>query len=95
MNPVLPDSAFVQSVQGPAIGLASQISYTVVCNYSNRVVTISGVVPANKRPNGTRGDLDIVAASPGDPVYVQAAGNQLRFFVFESLDFADCDGGVG
>ncbi len=95
MNAALPDSAFVKAVEGPAIGLASQITYTVVCNYPNRVVTITGVVPANKRPNGNRGDLDIVAASPGDPVYVQAAGSQLRFFVFESLDFADCDGGGG
>lgn len=91
----MPNSAFVQSVQGPSVGLASQISYTVVCNYDHRVVTISGVVPANKRPNGTRGDIFIVAASPGDPAFPHVERGVLRFYIGESLDFADCGGNQG
>lgn len=90
-----PNSAFVKSVQGPSIGKASEISYTVVCNYDNRVVTISGVVPANKRPNGSRGDIDIVAASPGEPAFPHVEAGVMRFYIGESLDFADCDGGGG
>lgn len=80
----------VVSVQGPAIGPASAISYTVDVTYPDRVRRIRGLTPKTGRYPDT---IDVRAHAPTAGVWVCDVADNLALVSAELPDIAPCPGG--
>lgn len=78
-----------KAINGPS-GPRKDISYDVVVVFADGMFTeFKDVKPGNMRP-GTKDTDIILAARPGDPVYVSMYGDDVKFIIIEHLDLEDC-----
>jgi hypothetical protein len=88
---MLPLVGRILARNGPAIGPASQISYTVDVALQTSDRTFENVTPNHRRPaiNPTGVEPDIGAAQVGDSCLVQYDGFRFKFLIFESVVFGE------
>jgi hypothetical protein len=73
--------------RGPAVGVASSISYDVLVPGPAGQTLYENVQPSQERPSDT---VEIIAARPGQPVIVVRIRGITRFWISEGLASTPC-----